>query len=118
MLRTMHLVLAAGLTLSVVGCASKGTANTSSEDQQVTTLVVKNDSYLDHNMYLIQGSQRIRLGTARGLSTTKFVIPSQYVFGVSSLQFLADPIGGTVTPVSERINVTKGDEVQLTIRGM
>ena len=39
------------------------------------------------------------------------------VFGVSALQFLADPIGGTVTPVSERINVTAGDEVHLQIRG-
>jgi hypothetical protein len=117
MRRMMNLMVMLGLSLALPGCASKGTATTTAE-VQATMLVVRNDSYLDHNVYLIQGSQRIRLGTARGLATTKFTIPSQYVFGVSSLQFLADPIGGTVTPVSERINVTQGDEIHLTIRGM
>jgi hypothetical protein len=79
--------------------------------------VVKNDSYLDHNVYLLQGSQRIRMGTARGLATSKFTIPRQYVFGVSVLQFLADPIGSNATPISDRINVSPGDEVHLLIRG-
>jgi hypothetical protein len=117
MLRTMNLMLALGLSFTLAGCASKSNVNTDEDANEVTTLVVKNDSYLDHNIFLLQGSQRIRLGTARGLSTTRLVIPSQYVFGVSSLQFMADPIGGSVTPISERINVTKGDEVHLTIRG-
>jgi hypothetical protein len=80
-------------------------------------LVVRNDSYLDYNIYLVQGSQRVRIGTARGLTSTRLTIPSQYVFGVSVLQFIGDPIGGTVTPVSERITVTPGDEVHLQIRG-
>jgi len=111
---TMFLI---GLSATVPACASKGGATSESPAAGQTTLVVRNDSYLDYNVYLIQGSQRIRMGTARGLSTTRLIIPSQYVFGVSQLQFLADPIGGTVTPVSERINVTAGDEVHLQIRG-
>jgi hypothetical protein len=114
----INLMVMLGLSLALPSCASKSTATTTAETAQATTLVVRNDSYLDHTVYLIQGSQRIRLGTARGLTTTKMTIPSQYVFGVSSLQFLADPIGGTVTPVSERINVVQGDEIHLTIRGM
>ena len=117
MRRMKNLIVLVGLSLALPACASKNTATTTDERAQQTTLVVRNDSYLDHNIYLIQGSQRIRLGTARGLSTTRMTIPSQYVFGVSSLQFLADPIGGTVTPLSERINVTQGDEVHLQIRG-
>jgi hypothetical protein len=87
-------------------------------NEEPTVLVVRNDSYLDHNIYLLQGSQRIRMGTARGLATTRFTIPRQYVFGVSTLQFLADPIGGNVSPVSVRIKVSPGDEVHLQIRGM
>ena len=116
MRRTMHLTVLLGLSLALAGCGGRRNANTTTPDEQ-TVLVVKNDSYLDHNIYLLQGLQRVRMGTARGLATTKFTIPRQYVFGVSVLQFLADPIGSTVTPVSERINVSPGDEVHLVIRG-
>ena len=116
MRRTMHLTVLLGLSLALAGCGGRRNADTTNPAEQ-TMLVVKNDSYLDHNIYLLQGAQRIRMGTARGLASTKFTIPRQYVFGVSVLQFLADPIGSTVTPVSERINVAPGDEVHLLIRG-
>jgi hypothetical protein len=115
MRRSMHLMVLLGLSVALTGCASRRSATNTVEEP--TVLVVKNDSYLDHNVYLLQGMQRIRMGTARGLATSRFTIPRQYVFGVSVLQFLADPIGGTVTPVSERINVVPGDEVHLLIRG-
>jgi hypothetical protein len=104
-----------GLSLAMAGCASRRRPSVTPEEQ--TILVVRNDSYLDHNIYLLNGSQRVRMGTARGLATSRFTIPRQYVFGVTVLQFLADPIGGNVTPVSERINVSPGDEVHLVIRG-
>ena len=117
MRRTLITMFLLGLSATLPACASKSAANTESTATGPTTLVVRNDSYLDYNIYLMQGSQRIRMGTARGLATTRLTIPSQYVFGVSQLQFLADPIGGTVTPVSERISVTAGDEVHLQIRG-
>jgi hypothetical protein len=113
----MHLTALVGLSIALVGCGSRRTATTTPGTEQ-TVLVVKNDNYLDHNIYLLQGLQRIRMGTARGLATSRFEIPRQYVFGVSVLQFLADPIGGNVTPVSERINVAPGDEVHLLIRGL
>lgn len=117
MRRKSGLMVLLGLSVALGGCASKQSSTTTNAPQEQTTLVVKNDSYLDHNIYLLQGSQRIRIGTARGLTSSRFTIPPQYVFGVTSLQFLADPIGGSVTPVSERINVSAGDEVQLQIRG-
>jgi hypothetical protein len=116
MRRFMNLTVLFGLSLALAGCGGKRAVNTT--DGEATMLVVKNDSYLDHNIYLLQGSQRIRIGMARGLTSSRFTIPPQYVFGVTSLQFLADPIGGSVTPVSERINVSAGDEVQLQIRGI
>jgi hypothetical protein len=116
MQRMMNVIVLLGLSLTLGGCASKQSTTTDSAPGE-TTLVVRNDSYLDHNIFLIQNTQRIRLGTARGLSTTRLRIPSQYVFGVTQLQFMADPIGGTQTPISERINVTAGDEVHLQIRG-
>jgi hypothetical protein len=83
--------------------------------QPVTTVRVDNQSYLDMVIYLLAGSQRIRLGTAGGSSTTTLRIPPQYVFGLTSLQFLADPIGSGRTPVSDTITVSPGDEVRLVI---
>ena len=110
---TRRAFLAAALTLAVAACASNK-YRTSSEQEQ-TTLTVRNDNFLEHNIYLLYGGQRIRLGTARSNATTKFVIPPQYVFGVTALQFLADPIGASRTPVSDQISVSPGDEVQLII---
>lgn len=116
MRRTLHRSVLLGLSLALAACGGRRNAVTTA-DQEQTVLVVRNDNYLDHNVYLLQGSQRVRMGTARGLTTSRFTIPRQYVFGVSVLQFLADPIGGSYTPVSERINVAPGDEVHLLIRG-
>jgi hypothetical protein len=116
MRRTIQLAMALGLSLTLGACSGKRAPETA-DAQENTMLEVKNNSYLDHNIYLLQGPQRVRMGTARGLATSRFQIPRQYVFGVSSLQFLADPIGGNVTPVSERISVSQGDIVILEIRG-
>jgi hypothetical protein len=114
MLNTRHLALVLGLSLSLAACGGGRAPQTTSSRAQ-TMLEVQNDSYLDHNVYLLQGLQRVRMGTARGLATSRFEIPRQYVFGVSSLQFIADPIGSNVTPVSERISVSPGDVVVLQI---
>lgn len=97
-------------------CASRRPAGPAAPGEaEQTTLSVRNDNYLDHTIYIIAGSQRTRLGTARGLTTSRFVIPSHFVFGPVALQFLADPIGSRVTPISERVSVAPGDEVQLII---
>ncbi len=103
------------IAATAVLVAACGSARRPASDQPVTTLRVQNQGFLDMTIYLIAGSQRVRLGVAGGSSTTTMRIPSQYVFGVSSLRFLADPIGGTRTPVSESISVSPGDEVVLII---
>lgn len=112
-MRTLARLLPVILALSLPACgARRGPA----PEVVRTTLTVRNDNYLDHNIYLIVGTDRIRIGTARGLTTTRFTIPRQYLFGVSVLQFLADPIGGRANSISERISVSPGDEVELVIR--
>lgn len=114
--RSMRAAL--GLTLLAALAATSACASarrSEARDDERTYLTVRNDNYLDHTIYLLNGSERVRLGTARGLATTRFLIPTHYVFGPTSLQFLADPIGSRVTPISERVNVSPGDEVQLII---
>jgi hypothetical protein len=113
MKRTAQVAAMAGLLL-LPACSARRPAL---DDSAATTLSVRNDHWLDHTIYLIRGTERIRIGTARGLALTRLKIPSQYVFGVTSLRFLADPIGGQADAVSENVVVTAGEQIQMVIRG-
>lgn len=96
-------------------CASSGSGNQDSQQRPKTTVEVDNQALLDMTVYVVRGGQRVRLGIATGLSKTRFTIPQGIVFGSTSLRFLADPIGGNATPVSEEISVSEGEEVVLRI---
>ena len=103
--------------VALPACASKSTEDRpqTSAPRARTTLRVENRNFLDMNIFVLRSSQRIRLGTVTGSSTQRFTIPQNLIFGVSTLQFLADPVGGNRTPVSNEIRVTEGDEVTLVI---
>ena len=85
------------------------------EQRPTTTVEVDNQALADMTVYVFRGSQRIRLGMATGLRKTRFKLPPGIVFGSTSLRFMADPVGGAATPVSEEIQVTEGEEVVLRI---
>ena len=76
---------------------------------------VENRGFADMVIYAVSGAQRIRLGIATGNSTKAFTIPSTLLHGSAALRFLADPIGGSRTPISEEMSVRPGDIVTLTI---
>jgi hypothetical protein len=78
-------------------------------------LQVENRGFSDMVVYAVSGAQRVRLGIATGNSTRSFTIPRYLIRGVGPLRFLADPIGGNRTPVSEEMTVQAGDIVTLTI---
>lgn len=78
-------------------------------------LQVENRGFADMVIYAISGAQRVRLGLANGNSTRSFPIPTTLTRGAGPLRFLADPIGGSRTPVSEEMVVQPGDLVTLTI---
>ena len=83
--------------------------------QEPTTIRVDNQSYTDMTIYLVRGSQRVRLGMAGGLKATTLTIPATMVFGSTPMRFLADPIGAGRGPVSDEITVRAGDQVGLII---
>ena len=78
-------------------------------------LQVENRGFADMVIYAVSGSQRTRLGIATGSSTKAFTIPNTLLRGTGTLRFLADPIGGNRTPISEELAVQPGDVVTLTI---
>lgn len=104
-----------GVLLATLAACTTAAGRQQAANTPRTTVSVDNQALLDMTIYVISGSQRIRLGTARGLGTTELTIPPSVVFGVSTLRFQADPIGGSRTPVSETISVREGDEVVLRI---
>jgi hypothetical protein len=104
-------LLALGAALPATGCYRKGGAS-AQEDERPTTLRVRNQGFLDVNVYAVRGSQRVRLGTVTGNSTQVLRIPPFLLNGITPLRFIADPIGNQRTPTSDEIVVTPGDEVQ------
>lgn len=110
------ILLAAALLFAVPGCASSKNAEAGSKpvaEREPTTVRVENRSFLDHNVFVLRGGQRIRLGMVTGNSTRTFTIPANLIFGISALQFIVDPIGASRQPVSNEVRVSEGDEVQL-----
>ncbi len=114
MTKTIKLLSVAALCAIIAACASMGNQTPATENP--TTLVVDNRNLLDMNIYVIRsGGQRIRVGTATGLSKTKFTIPRGIVLGSTTVRFLADPIGASRGPISEEITMNEGDEVGLML---
>ncbi|HZA99345.1 MAG TPA: hypothetical protein VE399_11235, partial [Gemmatimonadales bacterium] len=68
-------------------------------------LQVENRGFADMVIYAISGAQRVRLGLANGNSTKSFTIPVTLLRGAGPLRFLADPIGGNRSPISEEMAV-------------
>jgi hypothetical protein len=102
-----------GSAALMAACTTAGAKNRAAEPE--TSVQVENQSFNDMNIYVVRSSQRIRLGTATGNSNTKLKLPRGIIFGITELQFIADPIGGRSLPVSESISVSPGDQVRLII---
>jgi hypothetical protein len=116
----MHAVrtLSSLLWLFAVACSStQASQNLPTTERPVTTILVRNQKPVDFNLYVVDGTRRIRLGTVTGISERTFVIPPHMVIDQGSLNFLADPIGSDqVLGTSEELPVREGDELSLTIR--
>jgi len=95
------------------GC-HQGANQAAPEPQAETTVKVDNRNFLDMNVFVLGGGQRVRLGFVPGLSTQVFKIPS-YLVRAAPLQFELHAIGGRTNPRSETISVQPGDEVSLMI---
>jgi hypothetical protein len=123
-LRATVLVLGVIFTASCAGNSQEqGSTDTAGIDPLIpnqrqankeTTVRVENQAFADMVIYVLQGSSRIRIGQVSGNSTATLRIP-QTALGSGTVQFLADPIGGNRTPISDTISVQPGDQVQLTI---
>ncbi len=111
------LLLSAVLGVGVLpaeGCARKG-ARKAASDVAPTSVRVRNQGFLDVNVYAVRGGQRVRLGTVTGNSAQVLRIPDYLLSGTTPLRFIADPIGSQRQPTSEEIMVSPGDEVTIYV---
>lgn len=98
---------------TTAGCYGRG--RSAAAPTARTTLRVRNQNFLDMNIYLFNSGSRYRLGTVTGNSTAVLTIPPSFVQAGAPLRFLADPIGGRGTPVTDQVIVSPGDEVTLIV---
>lgn len=112
-IRRTLVIATVGLLLA--GCAGRNRSEPGIIPDEPTMLSVENNSFNDMRIYVHQGSQRIRLGTAPGMQTSSFRLPKSVVFGATELRFEAVPIGGRGASISERITVNPGEAIILRI---
>ena len=115
MRRALSTVLLLALVLALAGCGGRRARGPAPPAGPRTTVRVENQNFLDMNVYVLNGTQRVRLGTVSGVSTRVLTIPSNLVFGTATLRFMLDPVGSTRSPISQEISVRAGDQVVLTI---
>jgi len=101
------------IILLISSCASTK-KNGEKEARPKTTVKVENRNWLDMDIFVLQSTQRIRLGKVTGLTEKVFTIP-EYVLGAPTLRFVADPIGARGQSVTHDIAVIPGDQVVLYI---
>ena len=102
------------LAATLIHCGGRDPASSASPATPAM-LQVENRGFADMVVYAVSGAQRVRLGLANGNSTKSFTIPSTLIRGAGPLRFLADPIGGSRSPLSEEMVVQPGDIVTLVI---
>lgn len=102
------------LLLALAACAGREEGPAQPRPPR-TTVHIENHNFLEMKIYLLRSGQRVRLGEVPGSGSRTFTIPSHMVFGITTLQFLADPIGSSRTPISQQIAVQPGDRLRLTI---
>jgi hypothetical protein len=79
------------------------------------TIIVKNQHWLDINIYLMRGTLSERLGMASGPSDKVFTVPWTKVGGSGQIRLRADPVGQGRGHLTEFFMVRPGSVVEWTI---
>ncbi|MDQ2768377.1 MAG: hypothetical protein M3Y30_14640 [Gemmatimonadota bacterium] len=106
--------LLVALAIAATGCHPRN-LHSGDDGPKRTTIDVQNQGFNDMTVYVINAGARTRLGLAPGNRTTTLTIPAYLVSTTTYLRFVADPIGGNRTPVTEEIDVSPGDQLVMII---
>jgi hypothetical protein len=100
------------VALALVGACSARQSTVRPDERFVE---VENRRYADVNVYVVEGTRRMRLGVAPGLTSTRLKLPRSVSSGTRVLRFQLDPIGGSRQSLTQDLTVGPGVDIQLII---
>jgi len=103
------------MALSVLAACTSLRHSGHAPPAEPTIVEVQNQGFPDMDVYIVDGSRRVRIGFAPGHTTTELTIQESLVSGGRELRFICDPIGSNSKTVSREIFVDQGDKVLLII---
>ena len=113
MLRQWTAMALAALAFDVAACATTHGSSTVPQPEK-TALTVRNNNWLDVDVFVVRGTSRSRVGSVTGMSTGTFRVPSDFSpDGV--LQLMVDPVGSNGSYVTDKIAVNSGQRVELVV---
>jgi hypothetical protein len=115
MRKALQFVLIPALALTALTACARNTDNAPRPPQEAAYVRVANQSWLDMSVYVLRGTQRVRLGSVSSGSTARFRIPSGLVFGVTALRFQVQSMRSRGALTSYEVMVSPGEEVTLNI---
>lgn len=110
-------ILSLGLASAIVGCATRGTIRDPAAPLQPepVTLEVSNHNWLDMAIYVVNGSQRIRVMTVVSTNVASVVLPRHLLGHGREIRLQADPIGESRRFTSERVFAYPGSTISWTL---
>ena len=105
-----------GLLLLVGLCAAcHRSAASPINPRAEVALTVENQNFLDMDVFIVRGTQRIRLGMVPGVSSRILMVRPELIGYGTEVRFEVHPIGGRANPITETVTVRPGDVIHLTI---
>lgn len=88
------------LFLSLMACSTVSSGSGGADQNDRTAVRIDNQGFADMTVYALRSSQRVRLGLVPGHGVKIFDVPRGLMGGLTTLRFIADPIGATRPSVS------------------
>jgi hypothetical protein len=108
-------ILAIGAIVAIAGgCSHTPQASGDVAPATAIGLRVRNDNFLDMDVYAISAGLPTRLGTVTGNSTRNFVLDASMADG-QDFRIVATPIGGNGRATTGNIAVSPGQVIDFTI---
>ena len=112
----IRLLLAAALIIMPLAqsCRSHNAYEVDPTQPDMVILQVRNDNFLDMDIYALSSGLPTRIGTVTGLSSARFALSSS-LYGSSDFRIIATPVGGNGRASSGPLVLRGGQVVEFNI---
>ena len=114
MRKLLFIALIGMASVSATACRSSNAYDPDVPMDRRVLLSVKNDNFLDMDVYALSSGLATRIGTATGLSTARFAI-NPALWEAGDFRVIAAPIGGNGRASTGALSVHSGDQIDFTI---